>query len=140
MDRQKCRTIREAVDAALEEVGKKLGLSIKVVGNATFSSTNMTMKVEAAEIAEGGAVMSREAQAYQLMAPMVGIPASTLGWTFTSGGKTFTIRGWNNKAHRMPILCDCNGRGYKFPVETVRACIAIQHKEKWAKAIEEDSN
>jgi hypothetical protein len=139
MDRKKCGEIRREIDAALEVLGKRLGLSIKTVGGGTFSSTNLTLKVEAAELGDGGAVLSREAQAYQLMAPLHGIPASTLGWTFKQGRKTFTVRGWNNKAHSMPILCDCDGRGYKFPVNTVVGMLATQHKAEWAAAIAEDN-
>lgn len=140
MDRKKCGEIRKEIDAALAQLGERLGLSIKTVGGGTFSSTNLTLKVEAAELDEGGTALSREAQAYQLHAPFVGLPASTLGWSFKQGRKTFTIRGWNPKAHTMPIMCDGDdGRGYKFPVNTVVGMLATQHKDKWAAAIAEDN-
>jgi len=140
MDRAKCRVVREKIDAALAKLGEELGLSIKTVGGGTFSSTNLTLKIEAAELGDGGVVMSKEAEAFKLFAPMRGLPAAVLGMTFKQGGKTFTVRGWNAKAHRMPIMCDGDdGRGYKFPVETVTGCIATQHKDKWAAMIAEDN-
>ena len=70
--------------------------------------------------------------------PRLLLPPASLGMSFASGGRTYTIRGLNLKAPRFPVLADRDdGRGFRFPAETVAGLLQQQHPEKWAEMTRE---
>jgi hypothetical protein len=120
IDRKTCRDIAERVQEALEPLGKELGLSFDYKGGR-FSSTSLTMKIEAATLSNDGTVNSKESETFKLMAKHYGFKAEDLGETFEVRGTVYRITGLNTRAHKMPIQADRvhDGAGYKFPVDTV---------------------
>jgi hypothetical protein len=123
-DRSECRRVREAIDKALEEVGRKHGISLKL-GNARFTSSNVNFKLEASLLGENGEVRSKEAEDFKMYASRYGLKADDFGKPFTTfGGKVFTICGLNTRANKNPIHAkNARGKTYIFPAEEVKVLL-----------------
>lgn len=131
MDKAKCQKIRAVLDqtfALLES--EMLALGVKVtVGRASYSPDavgNASFKVEFAEISADGNVATAESQAFKVNAFMFGLKSDDLYKTFRNGGRSFKIIGLKSRARTMPILCECDGKRFKFAAETVKALLAAQ--------------
>lgn len=135
MDRSKARIVREKIDAALALLSKELGMAVRTIGGGSFTPTALMLKIEAAEIGSTGEVQSQQASDYKQYAPWEGLPAGTLGWTFTSKGQQYIIAGYNMRAKTMPIVCTSGGKSYKFRVAGLKAVLAAQHPEEWAEVM-----
>lgn len=120
IDRQTIRMINAEVDSALQAIGEKYGLSMKM-GNSTFSHTNFTTKYTASVKDSSGVAVTPEAQDWDRFAHRHGITAK-VGDTFTTPqGDTYTIMGWKHRSHKYPILASSrNGKVYKFTVRAVK--------------------
>jgi hypothetical protein len=115
MDKTKLREIRAKLDTILAEFGEENGINVKL-GNATYSDSNATFKLEVADINEDGEALTKEATNFKIYASRNHLTAEDFGATFCSRGKTFEICGLNTRAHKMPILAKCkeDGKTYKF--------------------------
>lgn len=124
-NRSEVRRLGEAIEKAMEEVGRKHGVHIKR-GNARFTSSSVTYKVEASLLGENGEVKSQEAEDFKNYASMYGLKAEDFGRTFkTWGGKPFTICGLNMRAKKNNIHAkNMAGKTYIFPAEEVKALLA----------------
>ena len=119
-DKPSLKVIREAMNAALKDVESKYGIKVSV-GNASYSSDEVTFKVKANTVGQGGQVNSKEANMWALYADMNGIGHLSVGDTITLQGKPFTIAGWNTRAKKSPVnITDQNGRSYKCSVAMVK--------------------
>lgn len=119
-DRTNLRMLRQAIDAALEDVGKDYGISIEA-GNATFGENIATFKVECATIAKNGKVVSKAAEDFNRYAQMFGLEPSDLGREFTHRGRRYTITGLKPRSHTYPIVATRDdGKSFKFPVSAVK--------------------
>ena len=124
-DRSTCRTVSQRVMEVLLDSGieEELGIKLNYTGGR-FGSTNLTLKIEAAVVAEDGSVQTKTVEAFKLMAKHYGLEPDDLGKQFTIGGKVYTITGLNTRAHKMPIQADrFDGRGFKFPVSSVQRAL-----------------
>lgn len=118
-DHSTVRRLREAVDEALEKVGQQFGVAIQS-GNARFSSSKVTFKVEAAVSDEGGERV--EAVEFRRLAPLYGLEADDLGRTFIFRGSPYKIVGFKASSRKYPILGEsARGTVYKFMVSDVIA-------------------
>lgn len=118
-DRNTCAIMRSEMTAALEAIGKKHGIKFEVQG-MKFTANNVKVAVEIATIGKGGTVLDRNAVAFNQLATLIGFQKDDLGKTFVFRGTQYKITGYNSKAHKMPIMAtSIDGRGYKFPTETV---------------------
>lgn len=139
MNRETCKKLREQINAALKKLGEEIGMSIAVSGNASFSDTYVTFKVTACEVnATTGVVQTPEASAYRQLSHYDGLPACTLGWTFTSMGKTYEIVGYNSKASKSPIIARHDGKNYVFPAAGVVAVLKAQKPKDFEEALAAD--
>jgi hypothetical protein len=90
------------------------------VGNATYCDNNATFKVEFAEKAADGTVLTKDAIAFKELCSLHGLSADDLGRDFTCQGRTFKIAGLKPRATKRPILCDGDdGKQYSFPAKAV---------------------
>jgi hypothetical protein len=116
IDRQFFRTIRSDLDEALAAVAKKHGVSIET-GRAQYSYTNGNIKLEIAQITEDGEAVTPEREALDLLGARHGI---AYGDTFTSKGRTYTVKGWKARARVRPVLCNRDdGKTFIFPADAV---------------------
>jgi hypothetical protein len=122
--------LRRDIDAAVAEVGKKHGLSIKA-GNGKYSNgATGSVTVEIATINADGSIESREAQDFRMMAHLYGFQPDDLGRSFTMPltGETYTITGLKGRAGKRPIIAtDRFGKAYVFPEAVARY---VQRPEK----------
>ena len=119
-DKPTIKAIRMAIDNALATVEKEYCITISTC-NAWFSGNEVTFKVKANTVGQGGQVNSKEANMWSLYADMNGIGHLSVGDTITLQGKQFTIAGWNTRAKKSPVnITDTNGRSYKCSVAMVK--------------------
>lgn len=127
MDRNKCQLIRKELDAlkwVFADIEKKFGVKVGF-GSASYTDSNVSFKLEINEVASDGTVMNREADAFKQLAPFYGLEASDFGRTFQMHGKTFKVVGLKSRAQKMPILCEADGKRYKFDARTVKAMLGL---------------
>jgi hypothetical protein len=122
MDKAKCIKIRSAIAGIFASVEKEFGVKV-AVGHASFTPDNATFKVEFADVAADGTVITHEASNLKALGFSYGIPADSLGRKFTDRrGRTFVVAGLAPRSHRYPVLATCeqDGKTYKFPARAVR--------------------
>jgi len=122
-DRTTVRLLRDDLDAALQTVAKKYGISIQT-GNARFSSENVTFKLEAAVVSESGVAVTNEASEFKRYAALLGLDEDDLGKSFSYRGQPYEIVGAKLSSRKYPILVkNRNGKVYKFMVADVREAL-----------------
>jgi hypothetical protein len=93
-DRARCREIHDALDEALQPLGRRLGLTIRL-GGGSFTAGNIR----------------RNCLRY-------GLQAEDLNKTFTWGGREFVLVGCSPRASRFPLLGrSSDGKVFKFPAD-----------------------
>jgi hypothetical protein len=119
-DRQNIKsTIRPALEKALAQVVKELGVNI-TVGTARFTDQTMTIKVEMATNFKGGTTSKMEIDFLKGTA-VHGVPADRLNRTFNSMGTVYTLKGYKPARWRYPFVCQGrNGKQYKVSATTVK--------------------
>lgn len=120
-DRDTCKFLRSEIDSALKAVADKYGINLKA-GNAKFSESSVTFKLEAAIIGEGGIVESKDAQEFKLYSHMYGLKETDLGKEFMSNGNRYVVCGMASRSFKFPILAKKVGTNsvFKFPPEAVK--------------------
>ena len=124
IDKAKLRNIASDIEAAIQEVGKKHGVQLKR-GNASYTDTNFTLKIEGAAIDSSGEILSREKQDFMYYALSYGLSPDDFGKTFISRGRTFKISGLKPKASKYSILAEevGTGKSFKFPATAVKQAL-----------------
>lgn len=128
IDRDACRLIREKLDPQLVQLGKDLGINIRVTGG-TFGPSNVTFKVEAAVISDGGLVMTKEASDFQKYARQYDLDPNMLNTTFVQQDRIYKIIGLKARARTHPILAETGGKVYKFGALVVLNAILKGRRE-----------
>ena len=127
IDRSTIKLIRDRIDAALTDLADELGVTIKV-GHASYSSSNVTYKVEVATESDDGTANTKDAEAFRLNAKAWGLSPDDLGKTFAVPRHPRTIYkiiGARPQSWKYPILAETqNGKVYKFPASSVKAALA----------------
>ena len=119
-DKPTIKAIRQAMDQALATVADEYGITINT-GNARFSGNEVTFKVKANTMGEGGQVNTKEAQMFELVKGQEGLGHLSVGDTVTLQGKSFILKGFNTRARKSPIqIEDMQGRGYKCSVSMLK--------------------
>jgi len=123
-DRAECRRFSEAVEIELQKLAKQYGLSIKR-GNARFTPTNTTLKIEASIVNPDGTVHTKDAETFKMYARMYELEPTDLGREFTDwSGKTFTITGASSRRCRTPIFVErADGKRFRMPCKEVKALL-----------------
>ena len=119
-DKPTIKAIRQAMDNALAQVAQEYGITINT-GNARFSGNEVTFKVKANTVGEGGQAITKEAQMFELVKGQHGLDHLNVGDTVILQGKAFTLKGFNSRARKSPIqIEDQQGRGFKCSVQMLK--------------------
>ena len=115
-NRQNCRTVDNAIEAALKQVEDQFGISIKI-GGGRFSTNEFTTKITVTT-GDGSDAARAKWNAYAFR---FGLNDSDFGKTFTSNGEQFTITGLNPRRKKYPVSAvNSRGTSYKFGAESVK--------------------
>jgi len=117
-DRNTVKNLRSDIDAALATLSKKYGIEISA-GNASFTSSNVTYKVQAAVKAASGVVMTKEASDFNLYANRV-LADYKLGQTIELQGKEYVIAGWKARAQQNPVIVTHGGKSYRVSTAMIK--------------------
>jgi len=123
LTRPAMKAIREAIDVALENVGKDLGVSL-TLGNGSFGSTEGHFRLNVTTLGDGGKVESAEAKAWPVLCTVYGFKNEDLGATFFSQGHIFKITGIKSSRSQYPISGErlADGKSFKFsPAQVLHA-------------------
>lgn len=97
------QALRTELDALHKALEKKYGIELKV-GNASYSNNEVTFKLKANTIGEGGTVVTKEALNWPLYAAMNGLGHFALGDKVALDGSIYEITGWNTRAKKAPVM------------------------------------
>lgn len=116
-NRASVKNLRAEMQKDLNQLAKKWGIDIHC-GNASFNSTSINIKVQAS-IIQDGQVLTPEANAFNIYAPLNGLSGYKLGDKVIINGTTYTLSGWNRKAPKYPVQISNGGKNYKATVNHV---------------------
>jgi hypothetical protein len=117
-DRNTVKNLRSDIDSALAILSKKYGIEISA-GNASFTASNVTYKVQAAVKASNGVTMTKEATDFGLYANRV-LPGFKVGQSIDLQGKQYIITGWKARAQKNPVQVSRDGRSYRVSAEMIK--------------------
>jgi hypothetical protein len=117
-DRNTVKNLRSDIDSALAILSKKYGIEISA-GNASFTASNVTYKVQAAVKASNGVTMTKEATDFGLYANRV-LPGFKVGQSIDLQGKQYVITGWKARAQKNPVQVSRDGRSYRVSAEMIK--------------------
>lgn len=123
MDKQKCKTVSEAIMAALAVIESEHDVKFSR-GSATYGSHDFSIKISATDTGENGEVFDLAAEEFTQYANLVGLKPEDLGKVFRSGGKGFVVAGLKLKNRKMPVLATSGGKTYKFTAEDIVRALA----------------
>ena len=121
-DRPTIRDLRDAVNKVLEPVAEEFGIGIKA-GNASFTPTEVTLKLACGIKNADGVVETKERQDFRLKAAFLGLSADDLDMEFDHhNGDRYKIVGMKPRSTKYPIICQRakDGKQFKFPVNTIK--------------------
>ena len=108
--------LRNEIDKALDRVANKYGITISA-GNCTFSGNEANFKLKLNTIGEGGTVITRESQMWDLYKGRTQCSHLSIGDEIQLQGNTYILSGYNTRAKKAPIqFTDSSGRGYKCSI------------------------
>jgi hypothetical protein len=117
-NRARCREIRDALDEAVQPLGKRLGVTIRL-GGATFTSGNIRFKLEVFGDANVG---NPEAEDFRVYCSRYGLQVEDLNKSFAWAGKQYVLIGCKPRSSRFPLLGRSpDGKVFKFPVDIASA-------------------
>ncbi len=112
LDREVLRQVRDDMNEALAEVGKRHGLLIQCGGGGTFNSAAATLKVEVVVPASNmnGGEHAKAVADWNSLCTRFGFEREWLGKTFTYGVERWVVLGLRPTRHKHPVLAK-NSRG-----------------------------
>lgn len=123
-NKQNLTEVRNAINSALAELGKKMGIAFSI-GQITFTPGDFRTKLTAvAAGAKGGGTLQLEdkiAMDFKKKAFLVELKAQDLGREFVLRGTTYAIAGLKPQARKTPIIGRNvkTGKLYRFATEDV---------------------
>lgn len=116
-DRNTVKNLRSDIDSALAILSKKYGIEISA-GNASFTASNVTYKVQAAVKASSGITMTKEASDFNTFGSRL-LSGFSLGQTIDLQGKKYVIAGWKTRAQKNPVIVTSEGKTYRVSTEMI---------------------
>ena len=107
----------------MKQIADKYNANIKA-GKVKYSdnSFNLDLQVNKKEVS-GKSFEQAEFEKYCML---FGFKPTDYNKQFNMNGKTFTIKGLNLKAHKMPVKAVCSdGKAYKFGEDTVKRLLLV---------------
>ena len=116
IDRSACKTIRESIDAHLEQLDIP-GVVVKLGNGSFLPGENVTFKLEVALKTADGTVLTKSASDWKAYCYRWGFKPDDLGKKFrTPAGDIVTITGCKPRSTKFPILAkNSRGTAYKYP-------------------------
>ena len=114
--------LRNAIDSALLEVGKRYGIKIAALGCRYMpDGSSATFKLELSAIGTDGTVTNPDVEFLHKNLAFIGLTKEDLAKTVVIGGRSFKITGYHRRSRSQPyqITEISTGRGFK----TSRECI-----------------
>jgi hypothetical protein len=112
------RELRTELNAQMAKIEKKFGIKIEV-GNMSYRSSEVSIKVKANTISATGIANSKEAEQFSSYASRGGFSHFKVGDKVEIKGHILTIKGYNTRAPKAPIQLEANGKSYKCPATTL---------------------
>lgn len=108
------RAVKSRLEEPLKEVAKELGIDLK--WGAGRYGENGSLKLELAALGDGGRPITTESKNFALFCSEIGLEPEDLYGTFTQGGETYRITGFNARAPKMPLQAErvSDGASMKF--------------------------
>ena len=129
LDRQTVKYIREQIQQTLDTYFPERKRFKIEVGNATFTDSEVTFKVNFATIGKNGEVKDKSAEDFKRAAFAYGLKPEDLGKSFVTAGVQYTITGLKRSSRRYPILAKrSDGKQYKFPADMVKLHLDSKYK------------
>lgn len=128
MNRSLANTLRDEVEAALQDVAAKHGLSIKMK-NATFSLSSLVQKIEFATIGEDGVVHDRAMDDLIHNLWRFDMTEKDLALEYSHptlfGGNVFKVVGYRARARKNPVTIQivASEKRYVIPADSLRRCV-----------------
>lgn len=129
--------LSDSILEAAQTIARENGLTVRL-GRGTFDRSGgfATVKLEFAAISDDGTPTTPEADAFRRFAVMFDLQPEWLGETFSLwDGKTYRIVGLNTRAPKMPVICEREGKRYKFPALSVASHMTHLSKKFAADAV-----
>ena len=115
-NRANIKGLRNEIDEALDQVAKKYGITISA-GNCTFSGNEANFKLKLNTIGEGGTVITRESQMWDIYKSRTNCSHLKVGDQIMIQGNPYTLTGYNTRAKKAPIqFKDNGGNNYKCSI------------------------
>jgi uncharacterized protein YlxP (DUF503 family) len=120
LDKNNLKTLRSAMESALEQVTKQYGVKFSV-GSARFSPETATFKVEVATVSTDGAVNTKKVAEFKRYCNLYDLKEEHLGVYITYNRTQYKISGLSPGSWRFPILADrvSDGKTFKLPTSAV---------------------
>ena len=117
LNRQNVRQLSEAFTNALKPLESTYGIKVSYK-SGRFSPSSVTFKFEAAVIGQGGVVLCKERQDYEIYAESYGLKKEWLDQEFSWCGNTYKVFGLKPRCWKSPILVERVRGGKKFKMST----------------------
>lgn len=129
IERSTCQMLRPELEAALQSVATKYGVSISL-GSASFSPDNVTFKLIVAVKSASGDAMTKEASDFKMFCNMYGMKPSDLHREFTYGGNRYKLLGCKPRSSRFPIIALklATNQRFKLPDDMVKLALDKESK------------
>lgn len=119
--KQDCTVLRDELNGALADLGKKYGVKIKA-GNAVYTDNSVTFKVEF--LIDG---FDKNRDVFNRHAFMFKLKEEQFGAEFEFGGRSYTLVGLKPGSPKYPIIGERDGGRYKLPERAVASLIEQDH-------------
>ena len=115
-NRANIKGLRDEINEALSSVASKYGITI-TAGNCSFSGNEANFKLKLNTIGEGGTVITRESQMWDLYKSRTNCSHLKVGDQIMIQGTPYTLTGYNTRARKAPIqFKDSRGNNYKCSI------------------------
>lgn len=127
LTRENLKVVRSELDRVLTLI-ELPDLAFRV-GNISFSADLATIKLECAT-RKDGEVSTKEAAAFKVFAPMLGLAPTDLGQSFNYAGDILTITGYRPRAKKCICLhSETKHKNYVMPLDLVKAMLTVQRQK-----------
>lgn len=123
-DKPTTRKIVNRVEEYLQGLSEELGVHI-TAGNARYSSTNITLKLEISVVDADGEAMTKEVMDFKTYAPVHGLSPDDLNAQFSYLGRKYKLIGYKPRRYKFPFVVECldDGKQYKLPAIAVETAL-----------------
>ena len=126
IDRIVVRNLRDRIQEVLDKEKQFINMSCAGdysihVGNATFTESNITLKVEVSLVGKNGEVKTKDAEYFKTYAILCGLQSEDLGKIFHSNGHAYKIVGLKTNSGKYPVIAEReDGKKFKFGLEYIK--------------------